>query len=158
MISRILIPVEDSYFAEAIASLLAQLKFEDFTIFRLLHVIAPLEEKLNWPSDEYRKEIEELLSAVAVKLRKQFPQVMVEEIILEGHAAETIIDDALAWEADLIIAGSHGKRGLRRFALGSVAGVVSANAPCSVLVVRPEVAYPRQSDRELRRRQTSVPI
>lgn len=41
------------------------------------------------------------------------------------------------WNADLIMLGSHGKRGLDRFLLGSVSEAVSRHAPCSVEIVRP---------------------
>ena len=38
---------------------------------------------------------------------------------------------------DLIVMGSHGRRGVRRWLLGSVAEVTVRHAPCSVLVVHP---------------------
>ncbi len=46
--------------------------------------------------------------------------------------------DAVATElhADLIIMGTHGRRGLSRLVLGSVAEAVVRSAPCSVLTVR----------------------
>lgn len=47
-----------------------------------------------------------------------------------------IIDRAAA-SADLIVMGTHGRRGLRRFLLGSVAEAVVRSAPCPVLTVRP---------------------
>lgn len=142
MISRILIPVEDSFFADTIAKLLAQLNFSDHTIFRLLHVIEPIDETLNWPSDQYRKHAEQLLSKIASGLRHEFPDVSIDEVILEGRAADTIIADAVVWEADLIVTGSEGKRGIRKFLLGSVANAVASNAPCSVLIVRPKLELP----------------
>jgi nucleotide-binding universal stress UspA family protein len=56
--------------------------------------------------------------------------------ILEGNAKEVIVEEAREWRADLIVVGSHGYGRLRRMVLGSVAGAVVANAPCSVQVVR----------------------
>jgi nucleotide-binding universal stress UspA family protein len=47
-----------------------------------------------------------------------------------------IVDCAREWGADLIILGSHGRRGLDRLLLGSVAESVVRHAPCSVEVVR----------------------
>jgi nucleotide-binding universal stress UspA family protein len=47
-----------------------------------------------------------------------------------------IIDGARDWGADLIVLGSHGRRGLDRLLLGSVAESVVRHAPCSVEVVR----------------------
>jgi nucleotide-binding universal stress UspA family protein len=54
----------------------------------------------------------------------------------EGHPAEEIVAAAKAWPADLIVIGSHGRGGLGRVLLGSVAEAVMRHAPCPVLVVR----------------------
>jgi nucleotide-binding universal stress UspA family protein len=138
MLRRILIAIEDEIFATAIEELLGQLSFPDFTIFRLVHVMEPADKTINWPSDEHRRQVDELMARVAGRLRKRFPGVLVEQIILEGYPADTILDDSLLWQADLIILGSHGKRGLRRFLLGSVAANVAEYARCSVLIIRTE--------------------
>jgi nucleotide-binding universal stress UspA family protein len=47
-----------------------------------------------------------------------------------------IVDAAREWPADLIVMGSHGRRGLDRLLLGSVAESVVRHAPCSVDIVR----------------------
>jgi nucleotide-binding universal stress UspA family protein len=57
--------------------------------------------------------------------------------LLERPAAHGIDDFARDVDADLVVVGSHGRRGLRRFLIGSVAEVTVRHAPCSVLVVRP---------------------
>jgi nucleotide-binding universal stress UspA family protein len=48
-----------------------------------------------------------------------------------------IVDEARRWGADLIVVGTHGRRGLERVLLGSVAEGVARSAPVSVLLVRP---------------------
>jgi nucleotide-binding universal stress UspA family protein len=48
----------------------------------------------------------------------------------------TILAEAKTCHADLIVLGSHGRHGLERFLMGSVAEAVAANATCSVAVVR----------------------
>jgi nucleotide-binding universal stress UspA family protein len=53
-----------------------------------------------------------------------------------GEPRAVILDQAKEWNADLIIVGSHGRHGLERFLLGSVAEFVAAYATCSVVVVR----------------------
>lgn len=47
-----------------------------------------------------------------------------------------ILEEAGEWGADLIVVGSHGRRGLERFLLGSVAESVATHAECSVEVIR----------------------
>jgi nucleotide-binding universal stress UspA family protein len=53
-----------------------------------------------------------------------------------GDPAEAIVRAAQSEGADLVIVGSHGRTGLRKLVLGSVANYVVTHAPCSVLVVK----------------------
>lgn len=54
-----------------------------------------------------------------------------------GSPAERIVALAVAADADLIIVGTHGRHGLERILLGSVALEVLRRAPCGVFVMRP---------------------
>lgn len=60
--------------------------------------------------------------------------------IRSGDPARELVDAAVESRADLIVIGSHGRTGLARVLLGSVARNVVLIAPCSVLVVRRTVA------------------
>ena len=53
-----------------------------------------------------------------------------------GVPAATIVNAAKEWAADLIVIATHGRSGVSRALLGSVAEGVMRNAPCPVLVVR----------------------
>jgi nucleotide-binding universal stress UspA family protein len=53
-----------------------------------------------------------------------------------GNPRVLILDQAAEWEADLIVLGSHGRRGMERWMLGSVSESVALYAHCSVEVVR----------------------
>ena len=53
-----------------------------------------------------------------------------------GDARVTLLDEAAAWGADLIVLGSHGRHGLDRLLIGSVSESVAMHANCSVEVVR----------------------
>ena len=55
---------------------------------------------------------------------------------LGGPAADTIVRDARRQRADLIVLGTHGRRGLRRLVLGSDAEAVVRSSPVPVLLVR----------------------
>lgn len=55
--------------------------------------------------------------------------------------AETIVAHALSIHADAIVVGTHGRRGLDRLLLGSVAEAVVRSAPCSVLTVKPRLHH-----------------
>jgi len=67
-------------------------------------------------------------------------EVTVETKTLEGSPKRVIVEEARTWGADVIVVGSHGHGRLARLTLGSVAGAVVADAPCSVVVVRSKEA------------------
>jgi len=54
-----------------------------------------------------------------------------------GEAAATVVDQAVAMRADLLVMGTHGRSGFDRFFLGSVTEKVLRKAPCAVLTVPP---------------------
>ena len=60
------------------------------------------------------------------------------EFVQSGIPGPTIVQKAKEWPADLIVIASHGRFGVPRALLGSVAEEVIRNAPCPVLVVRPQ--------------------
>lgn len=60
--------------------------------------------------------------------------------IPDSDPRHAIIEAAREWRADLIVMGSHGRRGFDRLMLGSVADWIVRHAPCSVDIVRMPVA------------------
>jgi nucleotide-binding universal stress UspA family protein len=62
--------------------------------------------------------------------------VRAKSYVLEGVAHDQIARIARSRHADLIVMGTHGRSGLAKLFLGSVAGRVVAAAPCPVLTVR----------------------
>jgi nucleotide-binding universal stress UspA family protein len=56
--------------------------------------------------------------------------------VVEAETRTGILDVASEWHANLIVLGSHGRKGLRKFMLGSVAESVARGAYCSVFIVR----------------------
>jgi len=57
-----------------------------------------------------------------------------------GDAPATIVDQAVANAADLVVMGTHGRRGFKRLLLGSVTEAVLREAPCPVLTVPPHTS------------------
>ena len=62
--------------------------------------------------------------------------IKAEIVIKDGNPAEKIIDTANEIGADLIVVGSHGRHGAKRFFLGSVSAKVLEHAPCHVLIIK----------------------
>ena len=71
------------------------------------------------------------------ELAKSF-DLKVETIFKEGDPGHEIIRTAKELNTDLIVLGTHGHKGWKRFTLGSVAELVVRHAPCAVLTVRPK--------------------
>lgn len=80
----------------------------------------------------YRATVEKELHQV----RLPDPGVHVEYRLEEGNAASLIVEVASETNCDLIVMGTHGRTGLRRLLLGSVAEKVMRKAPCPVLTVK----------------------
>ena len=89
-----------------------------------------------------RESAKEAVNKVAESLRKmQGSPVEIIPEIKDGHAKDAILDEAEKWGADLIVVGSHGYRGFKRFMLGSVSHAIATHAKCSVEIVRTPEAH-----------------
>jgi len=84
-------------------------------------------------------EIEELRIAANQQLHglsASDPNVRLERVLRDGPAPGTILEVADEFGADLIVMGTHGRTGLSRMLMGSVAEMVMRRARCPVLTVR----------------------
>jgi nucleotide-binding universal stress UspA family protein len=81
-----------------------------------------------------RTEAEKQIGALIQEARKE--KVKAHMLMLSGLADDAIVEAAKQLGVDLIVIGTHGRRGVSRFFLGSVAARVVARAPCAVLTVR----------------------
>jgi nucleotide-binding universal stress UspA family protein len=142
---KILVGVDDSKFSEeALRAIVAQIRPQGAEV-RLLHVLQPI--ALSAPpqmSAKYVPELEdqgkqarELVERAAKTLRTA--GFKADTVVEKGDVRLKIIDSAADWNADLIVVGSHGRSGIPRLLLGSVAEFVAHNAPCSVEIVRTPV-------------------
>ena len=93
-------------------------------------VVALTDERIQTLKRGYLTALEALVAAR--KDLAPFGELVVEP----GDARDAIIAVATNLKADLIVMGTHGRRGFSRLLLGSVAEEVVRRAPCPVLVVR----------------------
>ena len=102
---------------------------------------------LGRPSAEIEKQFktaqalitDQLESIRRFKLANQaadLPPIKVAIQVRVGDAVEELVAVALELRASLVVVGTHGRRGLRRLMLGSVAERVARRAPCAVLIAR----------------------
>jgi nucleotide-binding universal stress UspA family protein len=150
MYKRILVAVDSSATAERAFQEALKLAKSLAAQIRIVHVVD--EVTLDWNFSDFGD-----LSAVQEQFRKTGRKVLekalqsarqgggaaVDTKLLEieqyGHsAADLIAAEADAWPADLIVVGTHGRRGVRRLLLGSVAEGVVRIASKPVLLIRGE--------------------
>lgn len=62
-----------------------------------------------------------------------------EEIELLAELGIALLLFVKTWDADLIVVGSHGRKGLSEMLLGSVSNYVVHHAPCSVIIVHGQI-------------------
>jgi nucleotide-binding universal stress UspA family protein len=145
MYERILVPVDGSDASRAGLDEALGLAAEHQSSLRLVHVVddlitMPMYEGAIFAGElieQLRKQGRQLLDDCA-RLCKQ-KGLNVETVLTErvgGQAGMLIIEQAQNWPAQLIVMGTHGRRGLKRIVLGSDAEYVVRHANVPVLLVR----------------------
>ena len=154
-VNRILVPTDFSNCSnDALLQAVALAKVHDARL-DVLHVLADVDDPLRVESygeqqedvtlDVLRAEADTQMHAVLSSL--PVDTVAVRRVQAVGDPCEAILNHAEAETIDLIVLGTHGRKGVSRWVLGSVAEMVVRKAACSVLVVRQK----RQRTTDLRR-------
>jgi nucleotide-binding universal stress UspA family protein len=81
-------------------------------------------------------EVDRELRAELDKLQPHEPSTKIERVLKQGDAPTEILRLAKEISSDIIVMGSHGRTGLSRLLMGSVAEAVSRKAYCPVLTVK----------------------
>ena len=145
MYERILVPVDGS--STALRGLSEAVRLAQVTgaTLKLVHVVNELLlDATVAPSMYYEQVIldlrgggQKVLAAAESHARAQGAVVESELVETIGiRASDAILEAAKRWNADLIVMGTHGRRGLRRLAVGSDAEMVLRHATIPVLMVR----------------------
>ena len=90
------------------------------------------------PTDTARPGLDEALRRVLPTA----PEIRYEHHLLMGNPAQELIDLATKERVDLIVMGTHGRTGLSRLLMGSVAEEVVRQAPCPVFTLKQPVSAP----------------
>jgi nucleotide-binding universal stress UspA family protein len=92
-------------------------------------------DMLNKAEEQTKVEAQNYIDKVSQRLKSAGIQVKAE--VIEGNAAEVILDYARDNQVDLIVMSTHGRSGISRFAFGSVADKVVRHALAPVLTISP---------------------
>lgn len=140
MLKTILLALDSSEHTLHVIQFLKELQIQPATKIILAHVIPSPEPDMDIAVDRPHTSEELLYQQVEKQLQSyqaDLPGDSTLEIVTGDPAAE-IIRLAHIHQADLIVIGSRGLTGLQRILEGSVSSQVVAEAPCSVLVVKPD--------------------
>lgn len=145
---KILIPVDESECSELALQSVLDRDWAVESQFRIINVHEPFPfagvemyspraaQSVTDAEKDLVKEKRESIGRTVEKFRTRFPSNSVSGDILTGDIRETILSEERDWGADLIVMGSHKRKGLGRLLLGSVAESVAGNSSCSVEIVK----------------------
>jgi nucleotide-binding universal stress UspA family protein len=143
MFNKILVPLDGSKTAEAALEQAMHLAKSNQGSIRLVQACPgpisadyTVDVMLRQPVLERdRHEVEKYLKGVEARVEQE--GIPVEIRVLEsGDPAYRVLEDAEGDPVDLIVLNSHGRSGIARFLMGSVAEKVARHATCPVLIVR----------------------
>jgi nucleotide-binding universal stress UspA family protein len=142
-IKRILVPLDGSPLARQALPLAAELAVQmQAELLPLNVVVPPIGEAVEHLGPYTATEatiplraqlFEELDSVVETLMQHHVP---ITPTIAQGFVAETIIEEATRQQIDLLIMATHGRSGLKRWALGSIADKLLHSAPVPLILVR----------------------
>jgi len=145
----VIVPLDGSVFAEAALQTAVDFLGETGNLVLMTAVAEPDHVErdengrvlayLDQQEEARTREAREYLQTVARQLRDATPKINAAVEVRIGDAPQAIAVAANAVHADLIVMATHGRTGLRRAVLGSVAGAVLRAGHTPVLLVHPEV-------------------
>ena len=137
-VKHILVPTDFSETSESALAAALEIARMFHARLTLLHVWSVpnmgYAEGLNWPLAEMEKAAQAALDEV--QARACTMHVETDSVLLIGAESERIVELVKARGIDLVVMGTHGRRGLPRVFLGSVAEKVVRLSPVPVLTIR----------------------
>ena len=146
MYQRILVPIDGSAISQRGLDEACAIAAKLGSTLRLIHVTD--DASVVTATAGYASNIDELLQSLAdageqiladARRCVDAQKLTVETVLRHcgtGRVADVILQEASQWPADLIVIGTHGRRGASRLLLGSDAEQVLRSAPVPVLLVR----------------------
>jgi len=140
---KVLVPLDGSEYSDKALEYIVKMPWQEDTEFCLFTAIYLWEDDFNILKSSYemanekaKKKALELLEEKSKYLQANLsgPKVVIDYTF--DKAREAILEKAYAYKANLIIMGSHGRSGLKKLLMGSVAEYVTRTAPCSVQVIK----------------------
>jgi nucleotide-binding universal stress UspA family protein len=137
---RILLATDGSDVSLAASQALAKTSWPPGTEVKIVSVIDPILYSLEEILLSQRNRTERARRAIGQAISVlDHTSLKVSAEVIGGTIARQIIERAGSWNADLIVLGTHDRRGLKRLLLGSISTSVANRAHCSVRIIRQDI-------------------
>ena len=154
MYRRILVPVDGSHTSTLGLQQAVRLAKDQNAILRVVHVVDESIVTFDFGGyvdagdlfDSLRRAGKQILkNALTVAQRHGIDAQGAVYEALGMRVADVLVREAKKWKADLIVLGTHGRRGVKRAVLGSDAETILRTSPVPVLMVRSTAASPKRA-------------
>jgi nucleotide-binding universal stress UspA family protein len=135
---KIFIPVDGSKFAEASIPTAIGIATRAGAEVRLTMVGVPQDPPSGVWADSFRDNHLRYLEELTERVKEAGPDVVVSSQLLNGEVTGALAKEITEWGADMVVMTTHGRGGLARAWLGSVADALIRSCAVPVLLVRPE--------------------
>lgn len=145
MYQRIIVAVDGSPTSKRALREAVRLAKVSHSVLRIVHVVDVVNINVETSADQsaYEESVREsgertlkAAAAVAHKAGVHAETRLLEVQQMNDRIADEIAREATKWRADVIVVGTHGRRGLSRLLLGSVAETIIRIAPKPILLIR----------------------
>ena len=148
MYSRILVPLDGSTAAQCGFEEARKLARAMRATVKVINIVCEFPLNTGYVPAVYERMLDPLREAGSALTMKAADALRQDRVAFQSDVVETIgesvadciVRQAMEWGADLIVMGTHGRRGLKRLVLGSDAEIVLRTSPVPVLLVREQQA------------------
>jgi nucleotide-binding universal stress UspA family protein len=115
--------------AEVVLASVVDVRYEMYDAYSEVHAVTQVEELI-------REQVSKALDQHAAEIIEE--GVKVNKIMKVGDVVHELLEMIREEKIDLVVIGTHGRKGISRFLLGSTTEKLIRSAPCPVLTVRPQ--------------------
>jgi nucleotide-binding universal stress UspA family protein len=147
-IYNVILALDDSEHSQTMIDHVLEFPWSEYTTFKCVNVVHEIHRGLLTEAEITPAEVlsehyndmvagnKAWLEVASQKLNNKFGKRVAKAEVLLGEPRQALLELAKTWPADLIVMGSHGRRGFEKAIIGSVSEAVAMHASCSVEIIR----------------------
>ncbi|MCC7526935.1 MAG: universal stress protein [Candidatus Melainabacteria bacterium] len=147
-IHNVIVALDDSENSQTMIDHVLEFPWSEYTTFKCVNIVQEIHRGLLTEAEITPAEVlsehyndmvagnKAWLEVASQKLNNKFGKRVAKAEVLLGEPRQALLELAKTWPADLIVMGSHGRRGFEKAIIGSVSEAVAMHASCSVEIIR----------------------